>query len=401
MAFGVTTAGFVPKAFDDILAGLENKAQEVYGPDVDLGDHSDLKKFMQVVALDIANLWQQLELAYYAGYFDTASGDSLDRVVALIGISRKAAVKAAGAVTFSRSTPAEADIPIPSGTEAQTTGASPIVFRTTQAVALLAGQTSVDASVEAEVAEAAGNVAAGTVTVLSTPISGIEAANNAAAMGGGLDAETDAQFRARVKLSLNAGGNATLDAIRADILAVAGVTAAALEENDTTDDNTGAGGLPPKSFRATVLGGSDDDAAQAIFDSKPAGIRAYGSVSGVATADDGTQYAIYFQRPAQVTIYVDATLTADDTFPSDGLTQVETAVIDYVGGTDADGGLHTGLGVGDDVVYNEVVAAVMSVQGVVDAAVKVDTVSPPAGLSNVAIAATEVARTTTASVTVA
>jgi uncharacterized phage protein gp47/JayE len=400
MSFGVLSTGFTLKTYNDIINDLETKAKEVFGSDIDLSDHSRLKKYIQVVALELDTAWQLLEDAYYSGYLDYATGQSLDNVVALIGITRKAALKATGTVTFSRSSPASQDILIPSGTRVETSGSNPVQFKTTQAVTLLQGTTSINASIEALNAGAASNVAANTITVIVDPVSGVESVNNSNPTSGGSDTESDEALRSRVKQSLSLGGSATLDAIRAEVLAVDGVTAVSIEENDTTTDNTGSGGLPPKSFRVMVLGGDDNDIAQAIFDSKPAGIQSYGSSSGTATAGDGTQYTINFERPTQKTIYVDVTVTKDSTYPSDGDTQVETAVISYIGGTDADGVEHTGLGVGDDVIYNKVIDAVMSVQGVVDAVVKIDLSSPPAGTSNISIASNEVARASTTSVTV-
>jgi|Deesub1362B_J571_1020462.scaffolds.fasta_scaffold00525_9 uncharacterized phage protein gp47/JayE len=397
---GVDSNGFTLKTYNEIIADMEARAKNEYGLDIDLSDSSPLSKFLRDIAQELASFWQIMEDVYYSGYLDTATGVNLDRVVALIGLTRKQATKATGTVTFSRSTPASSDILIPAGTRVSTAGDNPVYFKTTDPVTLTAGSTSVDAPIEAVEAGAAGNVAANTITVIVDPVSGIESVNNASATSGGQDTESDAAFRTRVKQSLSISGNATLDAIRAEVLKVNGVTACSIEENDTTQDNTGTGGLPPKSFRVTVLGGDDNDIAQAIFDSKPAGIQAYGSVSGIAVADDGAQYTINFERPEQVTIYVDVQVTKDSTYPADGDTQVQTAVIDYIGGVDANGDTHIGLGIGEDVIYAKVVAAVMSIQGVVDATVKIDTTSPPAGTSNISIGATQVARASTTSVTV-
>lgn len=392
MSYGVTTSGFVLKTLQDIISDMETEAKVQFGNDVDLASTSPLKKFIDTVAAEQAKLWQSLENAYYSGYLEFATGTSLDNLIALLGFTRNAAVKATGSVTFSGVNGTD----IPANTEVQTSGSSPVVFRTDAQVTISGG--SATANITAKTGGLSGNVAINTITVLTAPISGISSVDNTTATSGGKDAETDAELRNRIKQSLSAGGAATLDAIIAGILQVTGVTSASIEENDTTTDNTGSGGLPPKSFRCLVLGGTDNDIAQAIFDNKPAGIEAYGDVSGTAQANDGTNYTIYFKRPTEKTIYVDATLTTDGTFPADGNQQVETAIINYIGGTDADTMEHLGLGIGADVIFNEVVAAVMSVQGVVDATVKVDTVDPPVATGNVTIAATEKAKTSTTAV---
>jgi uncharacterized phage protein gp47/JayE len=394
-SYGITASGFVLKSFEDIITDMKAEAQVQFGNDIDLSATSPLLMFINVVAAEQALLWQQLEEAYYAGYLDSASGTNLDNIIVLLGFVRRAAIKATGSVTFTGTN----GTVIPANSEIQTAGSSPVVFKT-DAVATISGTTAA-VNITAKVAGAAGNVAANTISVMTAPISGISAVNNSAIISGGVDVETDEQFRNRFKLSLSTSGAATVDAIRAGVIGVTGVTSCSMEENDTVTDNTGSGGLPPKSFRVSVLGGTDNAVAQGIFDNKPAGIQSYGTSSGTATANDGTTYTINFRRPTDVQIYVDVVLTTGATFPTDGLTQVETAIISYIGGTDANAVLHLGLGIGDDVIFNEVVSAVMGIEGVLDAVVKTAKTATPTGTTNIVIAATEKAGTTTVKCTVA
>jgi Uncharacterized homolog of phage Mu protein gp47 len=58
---------------------------------------------LESVAYESALIWDLLEDLYYSGYVDFATGDSLDHLVALLGIRRKAATRAEGTVLFSRS----------------------------------------------------------------------------------------------------------------------------------------------------------------------------------------------------------------------------------------------------------------------------------------------------------
>lgn len=385
--YGVTEQGFIPRTYDEILEDFKAKAKELLGSDVDLSDTSPLLKLLQIYALELHSLWQQLEAAYYSAYLHTASGDSLDNVVALLGFQREPARRATGTVTFSRSTPADQDIVIPKGTRVATSDGS-VVFRTTGAVTLAAGETSVNASVESEEPGAKGNVAANTITKLVDPVTGIESVNNTEPTSGGQDRETDAALRLRVWLQLAGAGRGTLAAIKASVAKIDGVRAVKIEENDTTNDETASGGLPPKSFRVIVRGGDDDAVAQAIFDAKPAGIQAYGDVAGTAYDQDGNAYTIYFTRPTAVQIYVDVSITSDGSAIS---TQgVKDAVKEYI----------NGLSIGDDVIYAKVVAAVMSIPGVVDATVYIDTTSPPAEQNNIAIGDGEVAETDDDKITV-
>ncbi len=387
MSYGVTADGFVIKSYTAILDSLKNLAKQHLGNDIDLGENSRLLRFLQVVAYIIDEAWQLGEDVYYSAFIDTATGASLDLLASLVGFVRKQATKATGTVTFSRSTPAGSDITIPAGTRVAT-GDESVVFRTTQVATLAAGTTSVDVPIEAVEAGSTGNVAANTITKIVDPISGIEAVNNTNPTTGGSDTESDEELRYRIKTTISGVGKATLDAIKAAVLAVDGVKSVKIEENDTINDNTGTGGLPPKSFRVVVYGGADAEVAQAIFDTKPAGIQPYGSISATAYDSDGNPYTVHFERPAAVTIYVDVSITTDGTAVD--AQDVKNAIKNYINNLD----------IGDDVVYNKVVAAVMDIAGVFDATVSIDTSSPPAGTSNILIASTEIAQTDDAYITV-
>lgn len=387
MSYGVTDSGFIPKPFSVILEELKQLAKQEFGDDIDLSENSRFLRFLKVVAYREDQLWQLLEDAYYASYIDFATGSNLDNIAALVGFTRIPAAKATGTVTFSRSTAATEDITVPAGTRVATSDES-VVFKTTEAVTLAAGNTSVDAPIEAIEPGSAGNVAANTITKIIDPISGIESVNNANPTSGGRDTETDEEFRYRIKITLAAKGKATLDAIKAAVLEVEGVKTVKIEENDTINDYTDTGGLPPKSFRVFVHGGEDADIAQAIFDSKPAGIRPYGDIAATAYDQDGNAYTIYFSRPTQVSIYVDVSITSDGTSIDEQT--VKDAIKAYI----------NNLEIGEDVIYAKVLAAVMNIQGVVDATVKIDTASPPAGTSNIAIADTEIAQTDDTLITV-
>ena len=391
MAYGVTAEGFVPKPLTAIIADLEAEAIVQYGPDIDLTNTSPTKKFIEVIASEQSILWDALEETFGSAFLDFASGASLGYATSIIAFVRTAAIKATGQVTF---TGTNGTI-VPAGTSIQTSGSDPVIFTTDVAGTVAGGVIAVAAT--ASVAGVDGNVSSATITVLTSPISGISSVTNASAFTGGTDTETDAAYRNRIKVSLSASGSATLDAIRAGVLQVSGVTSASIVENDTTAP---VGGIPAKAFEVTVLGGTDNAVAQGIFDEKPAGIESFGAESGTAQDSAGNNYTIDFQRATEILIYVSATVTSDSTYPTDGDEQVETAVITYIGGTDADTNIHLGLGIGDDVIFNEVISAILSIQGVTDVSLNIDTVTPPTGTGNETIAAGEKATSTTVSVVI-
>jgi hypothetical protein len=63
---------------------------------------SVLSILVGAISREIELLYDQMEHVYNAGFIDTASGDALDRVVALLGVKRKGPTHATGIVSFRR-----------------------------------------------------------------------------------------------------------------------------------------------------------------------------------------------------------------------------------------------------------------------------------------------------------
>lgn len=158
------------------------------------------------IELALAAIWAQQVLE--RGFASTTFGQYLDLRCEEHGLTRRAAVKATGQVTFT-GTP---DTIIPAGTQVSTSGseqAPAIIFATTSEVTISAEGT-VNADIEAVEAGADGNVAAGTITLLAQPIAGTTGVTNAAATTGGLNEENDATLLSRYLQKVrspSAGGN--------------------------------------------------------------------------------------------------------------------------------------------------------------------------------------------------
>ena len=69
----------------------------------DLHAGSVVRTLSESISLEIAGLYAQLEAVYQSGFVDTATGSSLDNVVALLGIERVTGGRAVGEVEFTRS----------------------------------------------------------------------------------------------------------------------------------------------------------------------------------------------------------------------------------------------------------------------------------------------------------
>lgn len=171
--------------------------------------------------------------------------------------------------------------------------------------------------------EGAIGASVGSAIFAVTVISGVTGVFNPEDALPGRIRETDAQLRARHLLALSSSGRATPEAIRARLLDdVEGVTFARIVENEGS--TTDAAGRPPHSFEAFVIGGTDEDVARSIWESKPAGIRAYGSTVVNVLDDQGVSHAIGFSRPTTLYLHLRLTITPGELYPQVG-TPTETA----------------------------------------------------------------------------
>jgi uncharacterized phage protein gp47/JayE len=191
----------------------------------------------------------------------TSSGADVDSFGADFGIARLAAVAAQGSVTFSRYTPRMAAL-IPAGAIV-TTGDSTQQFTvgtdTTNAAwtaaengyLLGAGVTGVTVPVTAVTPGSAGNVLAGTISLIAQALPGIDTVTNALALTGGLGAETDAAFRLRFQSFIDSRTRATVEAVTYAATSLQQGLTCTVQEN--TD---GTGAFVPGRFVVTVDDGS-------------------------------------------------------------------------------------------------------------------------------------------------
>lgn len=169
------------------------------------------------IAIQIQKLEQRIEAAANAQMVQTATGKDLDELVKDRGLTRLEGARAIGQVSFVRTTPASADITIPSGTEVaaqDTDGAGPVYFSTVQAATLLTGNTSVDAIVEAVMIGTRGNVRAAAVSTITGGLAGVDYVTNPLPFVGGTDTESDADLRQRYILLTTKYGRATVPTMK-------------------------------------------------------------------------------------------------------------------------------------------------------------------------------------------
>lgn len=223
-----------------------------------------------------------------------------------------------------------------------------------------------------------------TLSVIDTPVVGLDRAINPTDATVGRNTETDAEVRARALIGQQARGASTVEAIRARLLELSGVTQAIIFENITTVVD--GDGIPPKSFRSFVQGGEDQVIWDALWLNKPAGIKADGDVIGTVVDSQGLTQTVGFARPVVKTVYITIEVTKDPAkFPINGSDLVKTALADYV----------NALEIGSDViVYPSLVSSLTVVPGIIDVRIGIGFSPAPPLLqdANLIIAINEIAK---------
>lgn len=181
---------------------------------------------------------------------------------------------------------------------------------------------------------------ADTLTELSPVPVGTVSVTNPQAFSEGRDEETDEELRLRMAQRESSTGTATKPSIESSISELTGVTSVLVKEN--TSLVTDSEGVPPKAYETFVTGGDEDEIADVIWTTKPAGILTYGDITKVIVDANGDEQTVQFSRPSEsyATVIVTYEIYTEEDFPVDGETTMAQTVVDY----------GNSLGVGEDII---------------------------------------------------
>lgn len=322
----------------------------------------------RLAVIEAARLWDALSTEVPASAFlSYAWGDYLDDHGESIGVARKPSAKAAGKVTFLGTN----GTIIGTGTEVSTVQADPDIdppaFVTTQSGTIAGGTLILD--VEATEAGSDGNVGAGAVTVLISPISGVSSVTNAAAITGGSDAETDQAYRDRLLLLFQGSGGGNINDYKRWALEFAGVGYAFV-----TPIWNG-----PGTVQVVVLDVNRDPVPGSVVSSLQTHLD---PVAGEGRGRAPIGATVTVATATRVNVYVSATITFETGYSLTGASgtiprkdAIEDSLRQYI----------NGLEVGEDVVINHVESRLF-VEGVYDVStVRIGTAPSPIGTTNIVI----------------
>jgi uncharacterized phage protein gp47/JayE len=255
----------------------------------------------------------------------TSSGVDLDSWMADFLLLRLPAKRATGTATFSRFFGTAAAF-IPVGTIVKTQDGSfsfavsidnsnPAWLSGHGGYSVSSGVRSIDLPIVASLAGRTGNVLSDTITILASPVSGIDTITNVGGTIGGEDAETDASFRIRFANFFAARSRATLDAIGYAISLIGPNLSYVIQENVDTAGNRRLGNM------LIVVDDGSGLLSDALFNALAVEIETVRPI--------GTTFSI---QPAQV-MQVQVTLSIE--FPSGYVTapihsQLQTVINGYI-----------------------------------------------------------------------
>ena len=354
MAYGLLSTGFAEKPLSVILeeVAAAQRASSALGADWDTSAESPGGQINAALGAQLASAWEAIGFVYRSRDPRGASFAGLDSVCGLTGTTRRAATK--GTVTLSVTL--GAGVTLPAGSIAYVAGQTSNRWVTTASVTNSDGIAQVK-QVAAE-AETAGFFAAnaGTITGIATPFTGWTVVTNASDAVPGSAAEQDPALRARREASLTSGGSSPVDAVRAALIAVSGVSKVTVTENAT--NRTSAEGIPPKSLWCIVQGGTDAAVAAALWAAKGAGIGTHGNTPVVVLDTGGFSRTVYFQRPTTINMYCALTVVYDDgAYAGDAAVKAAVTAVTAV---------TSGALAGSTLRLSSIIAAVKAVAGVVD-----------------------------------
>lgn len=208
----------------------------------------------------------------------------------------------------------------------------------------------------------------GTVAVIMTPVSGWASVANGETVSVGTAEETDEELRRRQQQSTNNTAYRHIEAIRAAVLDVPGVTFCRAYQNSTLI--TDSRGIPGKDVAVVVVGGDDRAIASAMFYEFGIAQVGYGNRTEVFYDDQMIAYPISFSRPVErkISVVVRLEIVVDEgiqIFPSNGPSLIKNAILDFAqnGHTLCEPLGNTGFPPGQDIIRSYLYSPINSIGG--------------------------------------
>lgn len=383
----VTPQGLDIPTVESLLTELSDEQRSTIDPLLNTDADGPVGQLNGIFSAHLRRAWEVLEIAYNGNNPDATEGFLLETISAITGTLRAPATRSKFTGSRKLRVTLSAATTVPAGTSFHVAGDTNTSFATIEDVTsvladdyLVAAQCDVTGPVVCN---------AGTLTVISTPVVGLNAVINDFDATLGTLQDNDPQLMLRREQELRATGSGTVDSIRADILSIQlddeskPILECTVLENETSvvDGN----GLPGHSLECLVFDGvsadcPDDVIAQTIWNSKPGGIQLVGTDSGTAVDSLLNNRTVPFTRPTIKEVILLATLTLSNPIqiPSQYLAAVQVAVIAMFARK---------VKTGSVIRCNHYEAAILAIPGIEDVVVQLG-FNPPGSLGAAGVSLT-------------
>jgi len=372
MAYGVTSQGFKKKRLIDIKAEIEASLKASLSENVNLIPQSVLGQIVGIVAERESIEWEVMEQVYFSFYPQSATGISLDNLVALNGIPRLKAKQSQGYVQLV-------------GVDGTVVTAGSIINTsdTNESFTVDYDTTITGVTNTAVTSVKYGEILglAGTLTNIQTPINGWNSASNTNDVLIGQTLETDKNLRIRRDRIVGRNAQNIKDSLIAQLLLLNGVISVVVVDNKT--DVTDSNGVPPHRFLTVVEGGIDSEIGQAIWNNTPQGINSFGAVTIPVIDASNNLQNVFFGRPTLTPIFFIITITTDTSYLIGSDIQIKKDIASFG---------NSNFKLGDDVITSKFYTPINQTNGIISIDIKIGKTSNPALSTNIPITSLEVSQ---------
>lgn len=309
MTDSLTANGLQVSTNAELVEALIASWKEIYGDDINVEQNSPDGQLINIMAQGQTDIRELLVQLYNSFDPDNAFGRLLDERCAINNIFRRGGTFTTIDITITtdRTVTLEGldenfNDPEATGYTIQDNAGNQFILVNTQT--LTAGTHSVLFR-----AQRLGRVETtiGTITTPVTIVLGVISVNNPTApVNMGENEETDAELKIRRRQSVSIGSSGYLNGLLGYVLALDGVTDAALYENYS--NQTDSLGIPPHCIWLIVEGGSAADIAEAFYLKKSYGCDMRGNITYTITTASQQQFIAKWDEPTTQPLYMRFTI---------------------------------------------------------------------------------------------
>ena len=272
-------SGVVVPTTSEVRADLVTRIREAFkvsGSNIELNTEpsSPMGQLIDALAAEIEA--KNSEIAFLASQLSPAlaTGVWLDQLASLYMIERKVSEATAVVCTVT----GLPNTTIPFGAMVQDSSSRQFRLLATEGITIGADGTGTGTFYCVD--HGAIEVAASTVTKIVTVVAGWDTVTNPAAGIVGRDRESDAELRERMRSSVSINARGSLASIKSALSAIDGVLDVEVLENATSTETTKYGvTMTSHSIAICIVGGDDEDIAEAIYRKKDEGCATNGTTT--------------------------------------------------------------------------------------------------------------------------